>query len=51
MSCRCSCSSILNQREADILAAQINVEQLKERDQLLSAQNDMLKVFMIFNAV
>ncbi|KAH9766437.1 kinesin-like protein KIN-12C [Citrus sinensis] len=38
-----SCTSILKQREADILAAQINVEQLRERDQLLSAQNDMLK--------
>ncbi|ESR32513.1 hypothetical protein CICLE_v10004126mg [Citrus x clementina] len=39
-----SCTSILKQREADILAAHINVEQLRERDQLLSAQNDMLKM-------
>lgn len=36
--------SEINKKVADILAAQITVEQLQERDQLLSAQNEMLKV-------
>ncbi|KAK4767541.1 hypothetical protein SAY86_015291 [Trapa natans] len=31
-------------KESDVLAAQINLEQLQQRDQLLSAQNEMLKV-------
>ncbi|KAM7488000.1 hypothetical protein LguiB_025484 [Lonicera macranthoides] len=35
--------SEINQREADILASQMTVEQLHERDQLLTAQNEMLK--------
>ncbi|KAK9289237.1 hypothetical protein L1049_017711 [Liquidambar formosana] len=39
-----SCISILNKREADIFAAQMNVEQLQERDQLLTTQNEMLKM-------
>eukprot|EP00268_Persea_americana_P033775 TRINITY_DN33406_c0_g1_i3.p1 TRINITY_DN33406_c0_g1~~TRINITY_DN33406_c0_g1_i3.p1 ORF type:complete len:206 (+),score=43.74 TRINITY_DN33406_c0_g1_i3:598-1215(+) len=33
-----------NQRQADILAAQLRNEQLQLRDQLLTAQNEMLKV-------
>ena len=36
--------SDVNRREADILAVQMTVEQLQERDQLLTAQNEMLKV-------
>lgn len=40
----CSCTSELNQKEAEILKAQVSLEQLQERDQLLSAQNEMLKV-------
>ncbi|KAG8658950.1 hypothetical protein MANES_03G210501v8 [Manihot esculenta] len=39
-----SCMSEINKKVADILAAQITVEQLQERDQLLSAQNEMLKM-------
>ncbi|KAK7291739.1 hypothetical protein RIF29_07120 [Crotalaria pallida] len=39
-----SCISELTAKEADILATQIAVEQLQERDQLLSAQNEMLKM-------
>ncbi|OWM87999.1 hypothetical protein CDL15_Pgr016571 [Punica granatum] len=33
-----------NRKEADVLATEINLEQLQQRDQLLSAQNEMLKV-------
>lgn len=33
-----------NQRQADILAAQVRNEQLQLRDQLLTAENEMLKV-------
>ncbi|KAL7178397.1 hypothetical protein ACSBR2_031527 [Camellia fascicularis] len=33
-----------NRRQADMLDAQITIEQLQERDQLLTAQNEMLKV-------
>ncbi|KAK7363420.1 hypothetical protein VNO77_05563 [Canavalia gladiata] len=39
-----SCISELKSKEADILATQIAVQQLQERDQLLSAQNEMLKM-------
>jgi kinesin family protein 15 len=39
-----SCISQLKTKEADMLATQIAVQQLQERDQLLSAQNEMLKV-------
>ncbi|XP_016194119.1 kinesin-like protein KIN-12C [Arachis ipaensis] len=38
-----SCISELKTKEADVIAAQIAVQQLQERDQLLSAQNEMLK--------
>ncbi|MED6175505.1 hypothetical protein PIB30_078976 [Stylosanthes scabra] len=37
------CISELKTKEADIIDAQIAVQQLQERDQLLSAQNEMLK--------
>lgn len=40
----CSCILEINKREGDLLAAQITVEQLQERDSLLSVQNEMLKV-------
>ncbi|KAL5781898.1 hypothetical protein ACOSP7_006927 [Xanthoceras sorbifolium] len=36
--------SEMKRKEADMLAAQVTVEQLQERDQLLSAQNEMLKM-------
>lgn len=36
--------SELKTKEADMLATQIAVQQLQERDQLLAAQNEMLKV-------
>nr|TKR74326.1 phragmoplast orienting kinesin-1 isoform X1 [Populus alba] len=39
-----SCIAEINLKVADMLAAQMAVEQLNERDQLLSAQNEMLKV-------
>ncbi|XP_027331846.1 kinesin-like protein KIN-12C [Abrus precatorius] len=39
-----SCILELKTKEADILVAQIAVQQLQERDQLLSAQNEMLKM-------
>nr|KYP57727.1 Kinesin-like protein KIF15 [Cajanus cajan] len=39
-----SCISELKTKEADILATQIAMQQLQERDQLLSAQNEMLKM-------
>ncbi|KAH1116640.1 hypothetical protein GLYMA_17G038700v4 [Glycine max] len=38
------CISELKTKEADILATQIAMQQLQERDQLLSAQNEMLKM-------
>lgn len=38
------CISEVNRRQADMLNAQITIEQLQERDQLLTAQNEMLKV-------
>ncbi|XP_050921281.1 kinesin-like protein KIN-12C isoform X3 [Lathyrus oleraceus] len=38
-----SCISDLKTKESDMLASQIAVQQLRERDQLLSAQNEMLK--------
>lgn len=47
MHCYCSCISEINKKVADILAAQMTVEQLQERDQFLSAQNEMLKVHII----
>ncbi|CAJ1940736.1 unnamed protein product [Sphenostylis stenocarpa] len=39
-----SCISELKTKEADILATQIAMQQLQERDQLLCAQNEMLKM-------
>ncbi|KAJ6432149.1 hypothetical protein OIU84_019411 [Salix udensis] len=39
-----SCIAEINLKVEDMLAAQMTVEQLKEREQLLSAQNEMLKV-------
>ncbi|XP_027192463.1 kinesin-like protein KIN-12C isoform X2 [Cicer arietinum] len=39
-----SCISELKIKEADMLATQIAVQQLQERDQMLSAQNEMLKM-------
>ncbi|KAF9619035.1 hypothetical protein IFM89_004379 [Coptis chinensis] len=41
---RKSCIEDINQKNADILAAQVTLEQLKQRDQMLTAQNEMLKV-------
>ncbi|XP_031256347.1 kinesin-like protein KIN-12C [Pistacia vera] len=41
---RDSCTSELNQKDADILKAQVSLEQLHERDQLLSTQNEILKM-------
>ncbi|KAJ4830904.1 hypothetical protein Tsubulata_044842 [Turnera subulata] len=38
------CKSETNQKAADILVAQMNLERLQERGQLLAAQNEMLKV-------
>ncbi|KAI4338588.1 hypothetical protein MLD38_023626 [Melastoma candidum] len=38
-----SCIRELNHKEADFLAVQMALEQFKRRDQLLSAQNEMLK--------
>ncbi|QHN93427.1 uncharacterized protein DS421_17g592600 [Arachis hypogaea] len=38
-----SCISELKTKDEDVTAAQIAVQQLQERDQLLSAQNEMLK--------
>lgn len=51
MFCSCSCISEINKKEADIIAVEITVEQLRERDQLLSAQNEMLKVGYLFQTV
>ncbi|KAF7836879.1 kinesin-like protein KIN-12C isoform X1 [Senna tora] len=39
-----SCKLELKTRDADILATQIGAQKLQERDQLLSAQNEMLKM-------
>lgn len=39
-----SCILDIKNREADVLAAQMTVEQLRERDCFLTAQNEMLKV-------
>ncbi|KAJ0092744.1 hypothetical protein Patl1_24783 [Pistacia atlantica] len=41
---RDSCTSELNQKDADMLKAQVSLEQLHERDQLLSTQNEILKM-------
>ncbi|XP_052205946.1 kinesin-like protein KIN-12C [Diospyros lotus] len=38
------CISELNRRQADVLASQVTIEQLQEREQLLIAQNEMFKV-------
>ncbi|XP_058757303.1 kinesin-like protein KIN-12C [Vicia villosa] len=38
-----SCMLDLKTKETDMLASQIAVQQLRERDQMLSAQNEMLK--------
>ncbi|KAG8483283.1 hypothetical protein CXB51_022346 [Gossypium anomalum] len=38
------CLHEINKKDADILTAQLTLEQLQQRDQLLSAQNEMLKV-------
>ncbi|KAG9140540.1 hypothetical protein Leryth_016047 [Lithospermum erythrorhizon] len=38
------CIMEINRRNADELATEISIERLKERDRLLTAQNDMLKV-------
>ncbi|MCL7024314.1 hypothetical protein MKW94_025593 [Papaver nudicaule] len=34
----------INQKEADVLSMQLKIEQLRERDQMLKAQNEMLKM-------
>ncbi|KAE8731019.1 Phragmoplast orienting kinesin-1 [Hibiscus syriacus] len=39
-----SCLCEINKKDADILTAQVTLEQLQQRDQLLSAQNEMLKM-------
>uniref|UniRef100_A0A2N9EIC7 Kinesin motor domain-containing protein n=1 Tax=Fagus sylvatica TaxID=28930 RepID=A0A2N9EIC7_FAGSY len=39
-----SCISEIKKKETDIFTVQVTVEQLQERDQLLSAQNEMLKM-------
>lgn len=36
--------SELNKKDTDVLATQISLDQLQERAQLLSMQNEMLKV-------
>ncbi|TXG71464.1 hypothetical protein EZV62_000043 [Acer yangbiense] len=41
---RDSCISEMKRKEADMLAAQVTAEELQERDQLLSAQNEILKM-------
>ncbi|XP_048631446.1 kinesin-like protein KIN-12C isoform X3 [Brassica napus] len=38
-----SCMSELNKKDTDVLATQISLDQLQERAQLLSMQNEMLK--------
>ncbi|GLT60246.1 hypothetical protein SLA2020_330190 [Shorea laevis] len=39
-----SCISKIKRKDADILGIQMNLEQLQQRDQLPSAQNEMLKM-------
>ncbi|KAF8017774.1 hypothetical protein BT93_H2848 [Corymbia citriodora subsp. variegata] len=39
-----SCMMEVSRREADLFATQMTLEQLQQRDQLLSAQNEMLKM-------
>ncbi|KAK9003893.1 hypothetical protein V6N11_018788 [Hibiscus sabdariffa] len=39
-----SCLCEINKKDADILTAQLTLEQLQQRDQLLFAQNEMLKM-------
>ncbi|XP_056168163.1 kinesin-like protein KIN-12C isoform X2 [Syzygium oleosum] len=39
-----SCMMEISHREADLFATQMTLEQLQQRDQLLSAQNEMLKM-------
>ncbi|KAE8685829.1 hypothetical protein F3Y22_tig00111092pilonHSYRG00125 [Hibiscus syriacus] len=39
-----SCLCEINKKDADILTAQVALEQMQQRDQLLSAQNEMLKM-------
>ncbi|KAK9086225.1 hypothetical protein Syun_028619 [Stephania yunnanensis] len=41
---RKSCIDEINQREARILTSQVTIEQLRYRDQMLTAQNEMLKM-------
>lgn len=43
-----SCMSELNKKDTDVLATQISLDQLQERVQLLSMQNEMLKVIRSF---
>lgn len=40
--------SELNKKDTDVLATQISLDQLQERVQLLSMQNEMLKVMRSF---
>lgn len=40
--------SELNKKDTDVLATQISLDQLQERVQLLSMQNEMLKVIRSF---
>ncbi|XP_050372198.1 kinesin-like protein KIN-12C [Argentina anserina] len=40
---RQSCITEIEKKEGDILAAQMSMQELEERDQMLSAQNEMLK--------
>ncbi|PIA37973.1 hypothetical protein AQUCO_02900076v1 [Aquilegia coerulea] len=39
-----SCIEEINQKEIDILASHVKLEQLQQRDQMLTAQNEMLKM-------
>ncbi|KAF5191840.1 Kinesin-like protein kin-12c, partial [Thalictrum thalictroides] len=39
-----SCIEEINQKETDILAAHVRLEQLQQRDQMLTTQNEMLKM-------
>ena len=41
------CILEVNRKEADALATRMSLEQVRERDQLLTAQNEMLKVRVI----
>lgn len=40
----CRCIIEVNRREADICAIQMDIEQIQEREQLLTAENVLLKV-------